>query len=195
MSKICNFKGTFTLQFSDSFFNYRKIWFHVNSANNCFIILYLFPTVLFWRQSKFFPSFFWNQHRLGFEKFLEVKLLDKSIVSKNGWERNKGKSTSQLNKNFITSQLNKNFIHKNKNSNLLNNEKKTHKPTERKIKLKWKKSASHGFLQHFLFPVFETLLCFLLCFINCEHAATIFFLSASLLLPVLFTSRCSPLLY
>ena len=48
------------------------------------------------------------------------------------------------------------------------------------------------------FPVFETLLCFLLCFINCEHAATtqrapIFFLTVSLLLPILFTSRFSPI--
>ena len=31
--------------------------------------------------------------------------------------------------------------------------------------------ASHGFIQHFLFFVFETLLWFLLCFINCKHAA------------------------
>ena len=48
------------------------------------------------------------------------------------------------------------------------------------------------------FSVFETLLCFLLCFINCEHAATtqrapIFFLTVSLFLPILFTSRFSPI--
>ena len=60
-------------------------------------------------------------------------------------------------------------------------------------------SASHGFIQHFLLLVFETL-CFLLYIIICEHAATtqrapICFLSVSLLLPILFTSCCSPLLY
>ena len=56
------------------------------------------------------------------------------------------------------------------------------------------------FTPHFLFFVLETLLCFLLCFINCEHAATtqrvrIFFLCVFLLLPILFTSRCLFLLY
>ena len=35
--------------------------------------------------------------------------------------------------------------------------------------------ASHGFTQHFLFLVFETVPCFLLCFLNCKHGATIFF--------------------
>ena len=56
---------------------------------------------------------------------IEIKLLDKSIVSK----KNDEKET--------TSQLNKNLIRKNRNSNLLKNG-KTRK-TERKIKLKWKK--------------------------------------------------------
>ena len=56
------------------------------------------------------------------------------------------------------------------------------------------------FTQNFLFFVLETLLCVLLCFINCEHAATtqrvrIFFLCVFLLLPILFTSRCLFLLY
>ena len=61
--------------------------------------------------------------------------------------------------------------------------------------------ASHGFTQDFLFLLFETLLCFSLCFKNLEHVATkqialiFFFLSVSLLLPKLITSRCSPLLY
>ena len=41
-----------------------KNWFHLNDVNNCFIILYIF--------------------RLGFKKILEIKLLDKSIVSKKG---------------------------------------------------------------------------------------------------------------
>ena len=89
-------KGAFTLQFSDNFFNYRKIRFHVNGANNYFIILCIFPNTSFWRQSIFLPSFFWNQNRLGFKKILEIKLLDKSIVSKKGWKRNKGKPTSQF---------------------------------------------------------------------------------------------------
>ena len=61
-------------------------------------------------------------------------------------------------------------------------------------------SASYGFTQHFLFLVLEPL-CFLLYFINYEDVATtqiapIFsFLSVSVLLPILFTSRCLPLLY
>ena len=33
-------------------------------------------------------------------------------------------------------------------------------------------SASHGFTQQSPFVMFETLLCFLLCSINCEYAAT-----------------------
>ena len=33
-------------------------------------------------------------------------------------------------------------------------------------------SASHGFHKHFLFLVFKALLCFALCFINCEHTGT-----------------------
>ena len=63
-------------------------------------------------------------------------------------------------------------------------------------------SVSYCFTQHFLFLVFETLLYFLLYFLNYEDVATtqiapIFFfsLSVSLLLPVLFTLRCLPLLF
>ena len=33
-------------------------------------------------------------------------------------------------------------------------------------------SANYGLAQKFLLLAFETLLCFLLCFINCEHKAT-----------------------
>ena len=61
--------------------------------------------------------------------------------------------------------------------------------------------ASHGFTQHFLFLVFETLLSFLLYFMNYEDVATtqlapiFFFLSVSLVLPIFFTLRCLPLLY
>ena len=71
------------------FFNYRKTWFHVNGVNNYFIILCIFPNISFWRQSIFFPSFFWNQNRLGFKKILEIKLSDQSIVSKKGWRETK----------------------------------------------------------------------------------------------------------
>ena len=78
------------------FFNYRKTWFHINGVNNYFIILCIFPNISVWRQSIFFPSFFWNQNRLGFKTILEIKLSDKSIVSKKGWKRNKGKPTSQF---------------------------------------------------------------------------------------------------
>ena len=60
-------------------------------------------------------------------------------------------------------------------------------------------STSYGFTQHFLLLVFKTQLCFLLYFINSENVATMqitpIFLSVSLLLPILFTSRCLPLLY
>ena len=89
-------KGAFTSQFSDSFFNYGKTRFHVNGVNNYFIILCIFLNISFWRQSIFFPSLFWNQNRLGFKKILGTKSSDKSIVSKRGWKRNKGKPTSQF---------------------------------------------------------------------------------------------------
>ena len=88
------------IKFSDNFFNYRKTWFHVNGVNNYFIILCIFPNISFWRQSLFFPSFFWNQNRLGFKKILEIKLSDKSLVSEEGWKRNKGKPTDRLNKQW-----------------------------------------------------------------------------------------------
>ena len=77
--------GAFTLQFSD---NFLKIWFQVNGVNNCFIIFCIFSSISFWRESIFFPSFFWNQNRLGFKKILEINLSDKSIVYKKGWNRN-----------------------------------------------------------------------------------------------------------
>ena len=64
-------------------------------------------------------------------------------------------------------------------------------------------SASHGFIWHFLFLVFETLLCFLLCFINYLTQIapffffSVFFLNISSLLPIRFTLRYlpPPLLY
>ena len=58
----------------------------------------------------------------------------------------------------VDSQLNKNFIRKHSNSNLLNKEKNAHNCEKNKVEVK-KKSASHGFTKHFLFLVFETLLC------------------------------------
>ena len=46
-------------------------------------------------------------------------------------------------------------------------------------------SASHGFIQHFLFLVFKSLLCFLLCFINyLTQIAPLFFFSEAV------TQRC-----
>ena len=62
--------------------------------------------------------------------------------------------------------LNRNFIRKNRNSNQLNNEWNTHNREKNIIRKKKKnrsekKSASYGFIQHFLSLVFETLQCFL----------------------------------
>ena len=37
-----SYKSTFTLQLSDNCFNYRKIWFHVNGVNNCFLSFCVF---------------------------------------------------------------------------------------------------------------------------------------------------------
>ena len=61
------------------FFNYRKTWFHVNDVKTIVLFCAFF---LPFRQSIFFTSFFWNQNKLGFKGILEIKLLDKSIVSK-----------------------------------------------------------------------------------------------------------------
>ena len=65
---------------------------------------------------------------------------------------------------------------------------------------------SYAFQPATALPNITSLLCLklfktnFLCFINCECEATtqrasIFILSVSLLFPILFTSRCSPLLY
>ena len=86
--------------FLDNFFNSRKIWFHVNGVNNRSITLCIFPTISFWCQSIFFPWLFWKQNWLGFKKILGIKVLDKSIVSKKRWKRNKRKPTSQPNKSY-----------------------------------------------------------------------------------------------
>ena len=40
-------KGTFTLQVSDNFLNYRKIWFNVNGVNNYFITCCVFSDISF----------------------------------------------------------------------------------------------------------------------------------------------------
>ena len=98
-----------------------------------------------------------------------------------------------INKNLLTSYVSV-FICKNiLNSSLLWSKSSETNPWY----LLW--LNSHGFIQHFLFLVFETLY-FLLYFIIFEHAATtqrapICFLSVSLLLLIFFTSRCSRLLY
>ena len=84
-------------------------------SNYCFIILCTFPTIFCWRQPIFFPSFFWNQNWLGFKKILEIKVLDKSIVSK---------------------KRQKNFMRNNSNSNLLYNEKKHAQQKEKKVEVK-----------------------------------------------------------
>ena len=135
-----------------------------------------------WRQSIIFPSFFRNQNRFGFKKILEIKLLDKSIVSKKD-EKNKGKPRSQLNKNFMC---------KNRNSNLFRKEKTL--TTERKS---WteKKASQPRFYPTFPLswvwnsPKFPTM------FYILGTCSDKFLLSVSLLLPILFTSHCSPLLY
>ena len=136
-----------------------------------------------WHQCIIFPSFFWNQNRFGFKKILEIKRLEKSIVSEKD-EKNKGK---------LTSQLNKNFMYKNRNSNLFRKEKTS--TTERKIKLKWKKASQPRFYPAFPLswvwnsPKFPTMFYILR---TCNNK---FLWSVSLLLPILFTSHCSPLLY
>ena len=65
--------------------------------------------------------------KLSFQKILEIKPLDKSIVSKKGSKRSKGQPTSQFNKNVIQ---------KKKNSNLLTKKIST---KERRISLKEEK--------------------------------------------------------
>ena len=91
-NELCS-KGAFTLQFSDNFFNCRKIWFLVNDINNYFVTLCIFLTISFWRQSIIFPSFFWNQNRLGFREILEVKLLDKQRETKESRRLNQTKTS------------------------------------------------------------------------------------------------------
>ena len=85
------------IKFSNNFFNYYKIGFYVNGVNNGVdIILWIFSTIFFWRQSIFFPLFFGNQNQSCFKTILEIKHLDKSIVSKKRWNRSKVNSTPQL---------------------------------------------------------------------------------------------------
>ena len=82
-----------TLQFSDNFLNYRKIWFHVNGVNNYFIILSIFSTVSSDVKSIIFHHFFWNQNRLGFKKILYIKHLDKQRDTKESRHLNQTKSS------------------------------------------------------------------------------------------------------
>ena len=70
-----------------------------------------------------------------------------------------------INTNLLTSYVSV-FIRK----NILNSSLSWSKSTETNP---WYRLScflvSHGFTQHFLFLVFETLLCFLICFINCAN--------------------------
>ena len=91
-NELCS-NGAFTLQFSDNFFNCRKVWFRVNDVNNYFVTLCIFLTISFWRQPIIFPSFFWNQNRLGFREILEVKLLDKQRETKESRRLNQTKTS------------------------------------------------------------------------------------------------------
>ena len=61
-----------------------------------------------------------------FQKILEIILLDKSIVSKKGCKRTKGKATSQLNKNLIR---------KNR-QNILKNQKNTYNRDKNIVRVK-----------------------------------------------------------
>ena len=58
----------FTLQFFDTFFDYRKIWFHVNVVNNSFNILCIFTTIYFGRQPIFFLSYSLKPKSIRFQK-------------------------------------------------------------------------------------------------------------------------------
>ena len=176
-------QGTFTLQFSDNFFNYRKIWFHGKGIDNCFIIFYIFLPFLSDVNLHFFYHFSETKidqvpkrlQRSNFQvKTLFLKRMrdklrkdDISIKQKLHTQEQEVRSSQQL--------------------------KKTHNREKNNVEVK--KVNQPRFHLTLLFLVFETLLYLLLCFINCEHAAAIFFLNVSSLLPILFTSRCSPLLY
>ena len=74
----------------------------------------------------YFFIIFLKPKSMRFQKILEIILLDKSIVSKKGCKRTKGKATSQLNKNFIR---------KNRQS-ILKNPKNTYNRDKNKVRVK-----------------------------------------------------------
>ena len=111
-----------------------------------------------------FSIIFWSQNRFGFKKILVIKLLDQSIVSKKEWKKNKRKPTSQLDVSDVSVFIRKNIL----NSSLSWSKSSKGNPWYRLLYF----SASLDLTQYLLFLMFETLLCFLLYFINFEHAAT-----------------------
>ena len=156
---ICfHYKGTFTLQFSEIFFNnvVPCKWFVI-------MVFYFFAFFLpFLLTSVYiFSITFLKAKSIGFKKIIEIKFVNKSIDSKKKeWKRNKVKPTSQLNKNFIR---------KNRSSNLFKNKKNKHNREKNKVEIK--KVSQLRFYSTFPVSYFP-LLYFLSCLINCEHAAT-----------------------
>ena len=110
----------------------------------------------------FFHHFFWNQNRSGFKKLLEIKILDKSIVSK---------------------KKIKNFIRKNSNSNLLKNEKKHAQQREKKVEVE-KSQQAMFFPNIFSFSVLNSSM-FSIIFYKFWTCSNNLFLSVFLSLPIL----------
>ena len=131
-------------------------------SSYCFIISCTFPTIFCWRQPIFFPSFLWNQNWLGFKKILEIKVLDKSIISK---------------------KRQKNFIRKNSNSNLLKNEKKHAQQREKKVEVE-KSQQAMFFPNIFSFSVLNSSM-FSIIFYKFWTCSNNLFLSVFLSLPIL----------
>ena len=134
---------------------------------------------------QFFPSFFLNQNRLGFKKILRSDFEIKSLlqcfrlrIRVQVFRPYLGSVRSPpllhlvthllINTNLLTSYAS---VYNRKN--ILNSSLSWSKNSQTNL---WYRllcfSASYGFTQHFLFLVFETLLCFLLYFINYEDVAT-----------------------
>ena len=106
--------------------------------------------------------FFKNQNRLGFKKIIEIKILDKSIVSK---------------------KKIKNFIRKNSNSNLLKNEKKHAQQREKKVEVE-KSQQAMFFPNIFSFSVLNSSM-FSIIFYKFWTCSNNLFLSVFLSLPIL----------
>ena len=124
----------------------------------------------------------WKKPLKGKKNIVEIKLSDKSIVSKKGWKGKKGKPTSQLDvSNVSRGSFAKTF------RILLFHEVKTQKLIHNTDSYVSKPAMVLPNISSFLY--FKLVLCFLLCFRNCEHAVTaqrapIFFSSVSLLLSI-----------